>query len=82
MQSTIKSSADTANVGLKQSGKIAIAAFEESAMIINYFLPVFLGIAAAGTAGFLALLLYGSFIFINTPREDHEKLNKTRRRHK
>jgi hypothetical protein len=79
MQSTIKSSADTANVGLKQSGKIAIAAFKTS---MDWFFPVFLGIAAAGTAGFLVLLLYGAFIYLNSKHEDREKLNKTRRRHK
>jgi hypothetical protein len=64
---------------LKASSSIATAAFKTS---MGWFLPVFLGIAAAGTAGFLVLLLYGAFIYLNSKHEDREKLNKTRRRHK
>jgi hypothetical protein len=83
MHSTIKSTAATADVGLKQSGKIAIVAFEESATFITkYILPAFATVVVGATAGLLGFLLYGSFIYINTPREDYEKLNKTRRRHK
>lgn len=49
---------------------------------LEWFQPIFFGIAVAGFASFLLLILYGTWVYINTPRDDHEKLNKTRRRHR
>lgn len=59
-----------------------IAYWNATLSTIGWFQPIFFGIAATGFASFLLLILYGTWVYINTPREDHEKLNKTRRRHK